>query len=225
MKADGTPVTAADLEVEDALMSILRAERPTDAILSEETGVSGGNSGRRWIIDPIDGTVHFAKGGFGWSTFVALEEKCEVVLGVINQPHDQRRYWAVRGGGTRAALTERGLPVASERPVRVSEVSALADARFTAVEPIDTPALQALRRTATWQEPTPDFLIDLLEGRIDVLLSQGGAIWDHAAEVVIVEEAGGRFHDPAGGHRLDLHGGTYTNSALAAQVGALLSRF
>ena len=50
-------------------------------------------------------------------------------------------------------------------------------------------------------------------------------MWDHAAEVIIAEEAGGRFHDPAGGRRLDLHGGTYTNGVLDTAIGALLERF
>ena len=222
-KADGSPVTAADLEVDEALVAVLGEQRSSDAVLSEEGG-GRGDARRRWIIDPIDGTVLFSTGGAGWGTYVALEEDGELVLGVINHPIDRRRYWATRGAGARGAATENGVVVGSDRDVRVSAVARLDDARFTAVPSIETPALQALRAVATWVEPTWDFLVDLAEGRLDVLLTQNGEVWDHAAQVVIVEEAGGCFHDPEGGHRLDLRGGTYTNGVLAAEVGALLGR-
>lgn len=219
-KADGSPVTAADLEVDAALVAVLGVERPSDAVLSEEGGARG-DARRRWIIDPIDGTVPFSTGGTGWGTLVALEADGELVLGVINHPVDGRRFWATRGAGARAATTDDGIVVGPERDVRVSEVKTLADARFTAVPPIETPALDTLRSVATWVEPTYDFWVDVAEGRLDVLLSQGGEVWDHAAEVIIFEEAGGCFRDPQGGHRLDLRGGTYTNRALADEVSLL----
>ena len=224
LKLDGTPVTAADLEVDRELVRILEQERPGDAVLSEESGAHG-YAPRRWIIDPIDGTVPFARGGAGWATFVALEEHGDLTLGVINRPVDGQRYSATEGAGTRASATERGLVVGPERTPRVSSVAKLDDVRFTAIPPIDTPALATLRSVCTWVEPTYDFMIDLVEGRIDVLLSQGGEVWDHAAEVIILEEADGRFHDPLGGRRLDLHGGTYTNGAVDAAIGSLLQRF
>ena len=223
-KADGSPVTAADLEVDAALVSILRDRRPGDAILSEEGGTIG-LARRRWIIDPIDGTVPFAAGGSGWGTFIALEEDGELVSGVVNHPVDRRRYWADRAGGAHAAATQDGVVVGASRRVRVSATARLEDVRFTAVPPVPTPALEALRAVATWVDPTYDFWVDLVEGRLDVLLSQGGGVWDHAAQVVILEAAGGVFHDPHGGRRLDLRGGTYTNGGVAGEVGALLGRF
>lgn len=223
-KADGTPVTAADLEVDEALVAVLGEKRPSDAVLSEEGGARGDDR-RRWIIDPIDGTIPFSTGGAGWGTYVALEQDGELVLGVINHPVDRRRYWATRGAGARAATTTNGIVVGPERNVQVSEVATLEEARFTAVPPMETPALDALRSVAIWVDPTYDFWVDVVEGRLDVLLSQGGEVWDHAAEVVIFEEAGGCFRDPEGGRRLDLRGGTYTNGALATAVGALLGRY
>lgn len=223
-KADGTPVTAADLEVDDALVAVLREERPSDAVLSEEGGARG-DARRRWIIDPIDGTVPFSTGGAGWGTFVALEEEGELVLGVINHPVDRRRYWASRGAGARRAATDNGVVLGPSRDVQVSDVASLQDARFTAVPPNETPALEALRAVATWVDPTYDFWVDVAEGRLDILLSQGGEVWDHAAEVVIFEEAGGCFRDPQGGHRLDLRGGIYANGTLAAELGDLLGRW
>jgi histidinol-phosphatase len=224
-KVDGSPVTAADLEIDDAVVALLRAERPDDAVLSEESGATG-QGRRRWIIDPLDGTSAFLRGGAGWGTYVALEEDGVLVLGLVDHPVDRHRYhWVAGGGPTRATDTADGARSGTERAVRVSDVDRLEDARFMAWPRRETPALHALRAVATEVEPTMDFLVDLLEGRIDVLVSQGGDTWDHAAEVAVVEGAGGRFRDPRGGRRLDLRGGTYTNAALEGPVGALLGRF
>lgn len=223
-KADGSPVTAADLEIDAAIVSALRMARIDDAILSEESGTTGGGR-RRWIIDPLDATSFFARGDRGWGTYVALEDDGDLVLGVVNHPQDRRRYWGVRGVGAWSATTADGIVAGVPVDVRLSAVTRMADARFMAWPSLLSDAEATLAAVATAVEPSIDFLADLLEGRIDVLLSQGGEIWDHAAEVAIVEAAGGRFRDPVGGHRLDLRGGTYTNAALEGEVGAVLGRF
>lgn len=223
-KADGSPVTVADLEIDAAIVEALRTERIDDAILSEESGPTG-RGRRRWIIDSLDATVFFARGDCGWGTYGALEVDGEVVLGVINHPQDRRRHWGVRGDGAWSATTTDGIVAGEPREVRLSAVDRLVDARYMAWPPLQTNAEATLADVATAVEPSIDFLADLLEGRIDVLLSQGGEVWDHAAEVAVVEAAGGRFRDPVGGHRLDLRGGTYTNAALEGEVGAVLGRF
>lgn len=223
VKPDGSPVTAADTEVDAAIVDVLRRARPRDEILSEEGGRLG-SAGRRWIIDPIDGTVAFAAGGRGWGTYVALEEDGELVLGVINHPQDHRRYWGIRGERARCASTRVGHISGPERTPAVSVVSDLAEARFMALPDVASPDLDRLAAVATQIPTTMDFFVDLVEGRIDILLCNGGEVWDHAAEVAIVEAAGGRFRDPLGGRRLDLRGGTYTNAALEAPVLALLGR-
>jgi histidinol-phosphatase len=78
-KNDGTPVSAADLAVETALVETITRERPHDAVLSEERGGATRSDGRRWIIDPIDGTEPFL-------THIALEQEGEVVLAVLTRP-------------------------------------------------------------------------------------------------------------------------------------------
>jgi len=224
VKADGSPVTAADLEIDAAIVEALHTERIDDAILSEESGPTG-RGRRRWIVDPLDATAFFARGDRGWGTYVALEDGGELVLGVINHPQDRRRYWGVSGVGAWSATTTDGIVAGEPREIRLSAVDRLADARYMAWPSLRTDAEAALAAVATAVDPSIDFLADLLEGRIDVLLSQGGEVWDHAAEVAVVEAAGGRFRDPVGGHRLDLRGGTYTNAALEREVGAVLDRF
>ena len=85
-KYDGSPVTEADLAVEHALLEILAAERPDDAVLSEERGTLGGASTRRWLLDPIDGTSYFLHGSPAWGTHIALEVDGEIVVGLISRP-------------------------------------------------------------------------------------------------------------------------------------------
>jgi histidinol-phosphatase len=94
-KADGSPVTQADREVEQALRDELRDSRPGDLVIGEELG-SHGNAERRWILDPIDGTANFSAGRPQWSTLLAVEANSEVVTGMISAPALQRRWWATR---------------------------------------------------------------------------------------------------------------------------------
>ncbi|HEV2368957.1 MAG TPA: inositol monophosphatase family protein, partial [Acidimicrobiales bacterium] len=96
LKADGTPVGEADMAVEKVLLESLADARPGDAVLSEESGTRGA-SARRWIVDPIDGTVPFLAGDPEWGTHVVLEVSGEIVIGVVTRPALDRRYWAQRG--------------------------------------------------------------------------------------------------------------------------------
>ena len=75
--ADFDPVTQADRGAEEALRAIIQAERPQDAILGEEFGETEGTSGRRWVLDPVDGTRAFITGHHMWGTLIALEEDGE----------------------------------------------------------------------------------------------------------------------------------------------------
>jgi len=103
-KADGTPVTNVDLAVDRVLVDALREARAQDAILSEESGLHGA-SGRRWILDPIDGTFNLVAGHAHWGTHVALEVDGVVVVGVITRPMLGAHWWATLDGG---AFADRG---------------------------------------------------------------------------------------------------------------------
>lgn len=208
-KADGSPVTTADLEVGATILDLLATHRPGDGVLSEEHDERGSANGRRWIIDPIDGTVEFISGRRGWATYIALEIDGQLEVGVVGFPADGFRYWAQRDSGTLAGATIDGVRDGPERAVRIDATSVLSDPRCTATPATPGPALDLLLATGRWIEPDRYILVGLLEGRIDVFLSQGGEVWDHAANVIVFEEAGGTFRDPVGGHRLDLRGGTY----------------
>ena len=87
-KGDGTPVSHVDFAVEQAMLDLVRAERPVDAVVGEEVGPQAGTSGRRWIVDGIDGTHNYADGRPGWGTIIACEvegedrPRCRVVAEV-----------------------------------------------------------------------------------------------------------------------------------------------
>ena len=102
-KDDGTPVSQIDFDVEQAMLDVVRAERPHDAVVGEEVGPNAGPSGRRWIVDGIDGTHNYADGRPGWGTIIAAEVDGEVTIGLVSSPRLGRRWWAERGGGAWSA--------------------------------------------------------------------------------------------------------------------------
>jgi histidinol-phosphatase len=210
IKADGTPVGEADLAVDRALSDLIRTAYPGDAILSEESEPFG-ESARRWILDPIDGTIFFLAGSDFWGTHVALEENDEIVLGVVTRPLLSEVWWAFREGGSWKGTVENGQIVDSVR-LQVSEIDRLAESRVT-VWPVEqhTDLVARVKMQARWAEPSALCVLDLLQGDFEAVCAYAGGPWDHAPAVILVEEAGGQFCDPAGRRRLDLGGAIYTN--------------
>ncbi len=98
-KADGSPVTEGDLAAEKAALAILKARRPDDLILSEESGELPGDPRRRWTLDPVDGTRSYCRGIASWATLVACIEDGEPVAGAIHAPALDQLAVAWKGGG------------------------------------------------------------------------------------------------------------------------------
>ena len=216
-KPDGSPVTNVDLAVDDLLVAAIHAERPDDAILSEESGEYGAGS-RRWILDPVDGTFNLVREHPHWGTHVALEVDGEIVVGVITRPRLGLRWWATRGGG---AFCSEAHAEAEVTRLQVSTTSAIASSRVrtwsAAPEVVDR-----VQRAAVWEEFDMNDILGVAEGRLEAVISSPGEIWDHAPAVLLVEEAGGRFRDHEGGRRLDIGHGHYTNGAVDETLAPLL---
>jgi histidinol-phosphatase len=203
-KPDLTPVSDADTAVEKALRATLARTRPRDAVLGEEFGASqaaAGPGNRRWVIDPIDGTKNFIRGVPIWATLIALMEADQVMVGLVSAPALGRRWWAARGHGAYA-----GRHTAAATPIRVSGVSRLADASFcysslpSWEETGRLPGMLDIMR-GTWRSRAyGDFYGYMLvaEGAVDVMVEPELSLWDLAALVPIVTEAGGVFTDLAG---------------------------
>jgi histidinol-phosphatase len=235
-KPDLSPVTEADRAIEHALRERIARERPGDAILGEEEGASG-ESRRRWIIDPIDGTRNYSRGIPIFATLIALEQDGELVLGFVSAPALGARWWAERGEGAYrndAAIRVSGvkeledatMSIGFGHRMRVSNVSRPEDAivSFELSEGIERLTPLAVR---AWHARSfGDFWQHVLvaEGCVDVAVDPAVKIWDCAAIQVIVEEAGGTFSDFAGTPRPDGGSGISTNGLLHPDVLSLLER-
>jgi histidinol-phosphatase len=214
LKADGSIVTAADRDTEAAIRAVITAARPGDAILGEEGGQSGGDTARRWIIDPIDGTAVFVQGDDRWLVLIALEEDGEIVASVAAVPAQGMTWWAARGAGAFEALDDgpaRRLAVATDRP------DDLAASRIAVVDtnPAVAAPLLAVVRSVPW-DVHPALLV--ARGDLDLGVQTSGQIWDFAATSLIVNEAGGRYRGLDGGTRAAAGPGIYARSDALAEA-------
>jgi histidinol-phosphatase len=199
-KPDHTPVTDADRSAEEIIRGQLSRSRGRDAVLGEEFGATGHGS-RRWIVDPIDGTKNFVRGVPVWATLIALAEGDEIVVGVVSAPALGRRWWAAQGTG---AWTGRSLSSAAR--LQVSGVRDIADASMSYSslsgweERGRLPHFLDLSRQTWRTRAYGDFWSYMLvaEGAVDIAVEPELELYDMAALVPIVTEAGGRFTSLAG---------------------------
>jgi histidinol-phosphatase len=188
-KADRTPVTETDLAIEAMFRRAVRDAFPDDGVIGEEEG--GQTAGRTWIVDPIDGTVNFARGHPAWATLIALAIDGEPVLGLADAAAVGERYEAVRGTGARLNGVSIG----------VSATARLEDAAigYTGPEPWAEHPMETAVRSILDTAARIDRFLDVsghtsvAQGAADVAIEPMSGIWDWAAPKVIVEEAGGRM--------------------------------
>lgn len=196
-KPDSSPVTDADRSVERALKQLLAEHRPDDAVIGEEFGNTEGNN-RTWIIDPIDGTANFMRGVPVWATLIALAIDGKPILSVVSAPAMGRRWWASPGEGAKTRNLD-----GSVRHLNVSGVAALENASlsYNNLQLWDSAgyldSLVSLSRKVWRTRAYGDFWSYMLlaEGAVDIVAEHDLKIYDIAALVPIVEQAGGRFGD------------------------------
>jgi myo-inositol-1(or 4)-monophosphatase len=203
----GTPtnlVTEMDGRAEALIVDQLRRHFPDDAVLAEERGAMPGTSGRRWIIDPLDGTTNYAHGVPVYAVSIALEIAGRVVVGVIYDPNQDELFSAQLDAGaflngirlavsTTPTLNESLL--ATGFPYNVREVARNNLAEYSAF----SLRSQGVRRTGS----AVIYLAYVAAGRVDGYWELRLGAWDVAAGGLMVEEAGGRVTNLTGG-RLDL---------------------
>jgi histidinol-phosphatase len=220
-KPDLTPVTDADRSVERSVRDTLSVERPDDSVLGEEFGGTAVFTGRRWVIDPIDGTKNFVRGVPVWATLVGLLHDGVPTAGAVSAPALQRRWWA--GAGEGAFTTFAGGPA---RRISVSSVADLESASLS-FSSLSGWAELGLRdrfielTDTVWRvRAYGDFLSYCLlaEGAVDIAAEPEVSLWDLAALDIVVREAGGAFTDLAGAS--GPHGGSAvaTNGLLQVDV-------
>ncbi len=222
-KPDLTPVSDADRATEALLRERLAGARPDDAVVGEELGdTSGSGSSRRWILDPIDGTKNYVRGVPVWATLIALvddgnpDDPDHAVVGVVSAPALGRRWWAARGEGAWLG----GSLTRTPRRLRVSEVSVLGDASVSYSDRAGWAdggaAFGELVRDCWRSRAYGDFWSHMLvaEGSVDVAVEPALSVWDVAALVAVVQEAGGRITGTAGQPVLSGGGALTTNGRL-----------
>ena len=215
-KSDGSYVTIADRQAESYLRKQIAERFPDDAVLGEEEGESTGRSGRRWIVDPIDGTFAFVHGVPFYGVLIALEIEGELKVGVVNIPALGEIVSAAKGVGC----------FLNGEPARVSETRELKDALvlctdFTACARYGFgPAAERLQGRAktsrTWGDCYGYVLV--ATGRADVMLDPVMNLWDCAPLLPIMEEAGGRFTDWLGERTASGGNAIATNGLLFDEV-------
>lgn len=219
LKADGSPVTEADRKAERAAREWLGEHFSDDGILGEEFGERPGSSGRRWLLDPIDGTKTFIRGVPLWGSLVAVLDGDRVIAGAASFPAVQEHLAAAPGQG----CWHNG------NRCHVSTVDALREAAVLTTDPNE---FSADRRgvwdrivregglVRTWGDCYGYLLV--ATGRAEVMIDPRMHPWDAACLLPIVEEAGGRITDWSG--RVTAFGGSTiaTNAALADVVRAWL---
>lgn len=195
-KPDMTPVSDADVAVEEVLRERLAEARPGDSIVGEEFGGETAFEGRQWVIDPIDGTKNFVRGVPVWATLISLLVDGQPVLGVVSAPALARRWYAAQGSGAWRTFSKGSL-----KRLEVSHVGELADASL-AMSSLEGWKARGLQENfialteRTWRlRGYGDFFGYCLvaEGAVDIAAEPEVSVWDLAALSVLVTEAGGTF--------------------------------
>lgn len=218
-KADLSPVTIADRQAEQLLRQRIAAAFPDDGILGEEFGEHQGQSGFRWILDPIDGTKTFVHGVPMYGTMIGVEFDGRSVVGLVYVPPLDEVVYAAKGQGAFHRLG-----AAPPRRCRVSTRNNLAESLLltTAVSSFGPrrPAFETLESrfwlTRTWGDCYGYLLV--ATGRAECMIDPIMNVWDAAALQPILEEAGGTFTDWQGRPTIHSGEGIATNGLVLEEV-------
>lgn len=216
-KSDNSPVTIADREAEKYMRQAIQARYPEHAILGEEDGLSGPREAPwRWILDPIDGTKAFVRGMPIYGVMIGIEHEGEAVVGVVNMPALGEIVYAAKGLGCWW----------NGRQCRVSEVKTLKEGLLltTCATRYDTYGKQAAYERLvdasglfrTWGDCYGYVMV--ATGRAEAMMDPIMNIWDAAALLPILHEAGGTFTDWTGTATIDGGNGIATNGLVFDEV-------
>jgi myo-inositol-1(or 4)-monophosphatase len=184
-------VSDADRDAEALIRDLIVAERPEDGLLAEEGTSAVGESGRRWVFDPLDGTVSYLYGYPHWCVSVALEDTVGTALGVVFDPNRDELFAAERGAG--ATLGGHTISMRDTTPLERALIAtgfAYDPARRGAQAEVVRRVLPAVRDIRRAGSAALD-LAWLAAGRLDGYYERGLNPWDWAAGSLLVLEAGG----------------------------------
>jgi histidinol-phosphatase len=222
-KPDASFVTEADTAVERAIRERITARFPEHGLVGEEYGEEASDSGRRWIIDPIDGTHNYMRGVPVYATLLALEIDGQSAVGVVSAPALHRRWFSWQGGGAWAADTlPGGWDPDTARPISASGVRTL-DATSLVYSSLPSITASGLAPGfvdllgKVWRDRgLGDFYGYMLvaEGAAEVMVETELKIWDLAGPRAVMLQAGARVTDMLGGQDMPARGVVATNGHL-----------
>ena len=193
-------VTDVDRRSEAFLLDAIRKRFPTHRVVAEESGVLEGEDGRVWYVDPLDGTVNYAHGVPIFAVSIAYTENGEIILGAVYDPMQDECFCAERGSG--AWLNGNPLSVAGVQDLNDSLLVTgfPYDIRTNPENNLDHYANFALCSQGVRRLGSAALdLAYVAAGRFDGYWEMGIKLWDIAAGVLIVQEAGGTVTDIQGG--------------------------
>ena len=232
-KADASFVTEADTAVERAIRARITGRFPNHGLVGEEYGEATSRSGRRWIIDPIDGTHNYMRGVPIFATLLALEIEGEMVLGAVSAPALQRRWFSWSGGGAWAVDTSPGgWDEASAMSLSVSAVDRLDTSSVvyssypSLVQSGLAPGFPGLLEKVWRDRGLGDFYGYMLvaEGAAEAMVESDLKVWDLAGPLAVMRHAGARVTDLAGGEDMPARGVLATNGRVHEAILGELAR-
>lgn len=197
-KAPGDPVTAADREANELIVTSLKREFPQHGILSEEAEDDLDRLQRThvWMIDPMDGTREFIDRREDFAVQIGLVHNGTPILGVVYQPAKNKLYYSAAGMGTHLETSEGTvqLKVSAEQTAARMTMAVSRSHRSARVDSIR----ERLHINETIAMGSVGLKVGLLcEGRAHLYVHPGGRtkLWDTCAPEAILREAGGRMTD------------------------------
>lgn len=215
-KSDDTPVTNADRNAEKVIREMIKKHYPGHGIIGEEFGRENENSDIVWVLDPIDGTQSFIHGIPFYTTLIGILVKGQPEVGVIYAPALDELVAAGTGLGCTLNGTEietRKCEDLSKATFLTTDVTTYEDHGFQ--KPLES-LLNLTRIHRTWGDAYGHMMV--AAGRADIMIDPILSIWDAAALLPVLSEAGGSFTDVHGQKTIETGNAISTNKTLAKQI-------
>jgi len=222
LKSDQSPVTEVDKQCEQLIRDTLCKTFPSDGFFGEETEAFQGTSGRRWIVDPLDGTRPYIRGIPTYSVLIALEIDSDYAIGVVHFPALSETYWASSGQGA----------FCNDKPIHVSQTGEIRSVMGSSLGLIEEAETEEGKKLLSFMQRwgyNYGFMDALsymycAAGKLDICIGLIDKPWDRAAAACIVTEAGGKYSDLSGNRTIHNSSFVVSNGIIHNDIIAHFSR-